>query len=63
MTVMRTILLVVSGLIAVLGLFTLSVARDSGLTVFGWGLLGFGLLFGFSLVKRTFDEAEATRRG
>jgi len=63
MTPIRTVLLAFSGVLALLGLFVLAAARDPGLVVFGWGLVGFGLLFGFSLIKRTFDEAEAARRG
>lgn len=63
MTPIRTVLLAFSGVLALLGLFVLAAARDTGLIVFGWGLVAFGLLFGFSLIKRNFDEAEAARRG
>jgi hypothetical protein len=58
MTPTRTAFMVLAGLLALLGLFTAAAARDAGLAVFGWGLLGFGVLFCLSLVKRSFDEAE-----
>jgi hypothetical protein len=54
----RVFFLVACGLIVLVGLFALSAAQDIGITLFGYGLVGFGLAFGFSLVKRGFDEAE-----
>jgi hypothetical protein len=50
--------LVACGLIALVGLFAIAAAEDVGITLFGYGLVAFGLGFGFSLVKRGFDEAE-----
>ncbi|WP_149536227.1 hypothetical protein [Siccirubricoccus phaeus] len=60
--VLRVVLLVVSGLLALLGLVAAAKARDLGIGVFGWGLLGFGLAFGFFLLKRGFDEGEKLAR-
>ena len=57
MTAGRTFFMVLSAAIAVLGLFTVGGARDLALTIFGLGLFFFGVLFGFSLIKRTYDEA------
>jgi hypothetical protein len=58
MTDTRIAFMIFSALLALLGLFTAAAARETGLAVFGWGLLGFGYLFCFWLVKRHFDEAE-----
>ena len=54
--------MVLSALLALLGLFAAAAAREAGLSVFGWGLLGFGVAFCFWLLKRTFDEADAAAR-
>jgi hypothetical protein len=54
----RVFFLVACGLIALVGLFAIAAAEDVGITLFGYGLVAFGLGFGFSLVKRGFDEAE-----
>jgi len=54
----RVALVVASGLVGLLGLYTLAAARDIGLTLFGSGLMVFGYAFGLSLIKRGFDEAE-----
>ncbi|MBY0338423.1 MAG: hypothetical protein K2X11_17545 [Acetobacteraceae bacterium] len=44
-----------SALIALIGLFT--AARTGGdLAAFGFGLLGFGTLFGYSVIKRHYDR-------
>lgn len=48
-------------LLAVLGLFLASRAVDPAMTIFGFGLLVFGVLFIFKLIGRAFDGAEAPR--
>ncbi|MEN0076086.1 MAG: hypothetical protein AAGC69_17000 [Paracraurococcus sp.] len=53
--------LVLSVLIAVAGLLAAGMAQDY-LHVFGIGLFGFGVLFGYSCVKRHYDALEAARR-
>jgi hypothetical protein len=49
----------VSGLFGLLGLFLASRAVDAGMYVFGFALLGFGILMVFSMMKRAFDASEA----
>jgi hypothetical protein len=56
----RWFFLVFSGLIALVGLLAAGFAQDY-LQVFGFMLMVFGLGFGFSCIKRHFDEAEAAR--
>jgi len=51
-----------SALIALIGLFAAAAAREAALLVFGLGLLAFGILFAYGVVKRVFDAAEAARR-
>jgi hypothetical protein len=52
--------LILSGLIALAGMFAIGMAHDY-LQFFGFGLVAFGVLFGFSCVKRHFDAQEAAR--
>ena len=52
--------LALSGLIALAGLFAMAMAHDY-LQFFGFALFLFGVLFGFSCIKRHFDAQEATR--
>jgi hypothetical protein len=49
----------VSGLFGLLGLFLASRAVDDGMYVFGFALLAFGILMGFSMMKQAFDAGEA----
>ena len=53
--------MIVSGLIAILGLFAASRATDLGFAVFGFGLLLFGCAFGFWMLKRGLDAWERAR--
>ncbi len=55
----RVFFLILSGLIAVVGLFAAAAAHDY-LHAFGLGLFGFGTLFALGCVKRHFDEHDAT---
>ncbi|WP_431271033.1 hypothetical protein [Dankookia sp. P2] len=50
--------LVFSGLIALAGLFAAAMAHDY-LQFFGFALFVFGVLFGFSCIKRHFDAQDA----
>lgn len=59
MTGSRVFFMVFYGLIALLGLFMAAGARDVGISVFGWGMLLFGVLNTFNAIKTHFDEAEA----
>jgi hypothetical protein len=47
-----------AGLLAVLGLFMASGARDSGIFIFGSGLFLAGVLFAWWMIKTAYDEAE-----
>jgi hypothetical protein len=57
-----TYFLVMSGVIALVGLAAASVALELGLALFGYGLFAFGVLFGFFLLKHHFDSADTARR-
>ena len=52
--------LVFSGLLALAGLLAAGMAHDY-LQFFGFALFGFGVLFGYSCVKRHYDTKEAAR--
>lgn len=56
----RIFFLVLSVLTALVGLVAAAAAHDY-LQLFGFGLLGFGILFALGCVKRHFDELEASR--
>jgi len=47
------------GLLALLGLFTAAKAQDIGMSIFGFGLILFGLLCVFNTIRTHFDQAEA----
>ena len=57
MTGARIFFLGLYGLLALLGLFTSAAAQDIGMSIFGFGLIGFGLLCVFHSIKSHFDEA------
>jgi len=52
----------VGALLAVLGLAAISAATDIGMTIFGYGLFVFGVLFALFLLKRHFDHQDGTAR-
>jgi hypothetical protein len=55
---------IVGVLVTVLGLLGLVLAAgalDIEMSVFGYGLTGFAVLFIFHLIKRHYDRAEAAR--
>jgi hypothetical protein len=52
----------VGAVLAVLGLAAISAAQDLGMTIFGYGLFGFGVLFALFLLKRHFDHADGSAR-
>jgi uncharacterized membrane protein YiaA len=54
----RVVFLVLSVVIALVGLWAAAVAHDY-MHVFGLGLFAFGTLFALSCVKRHFDERDA----
>lgn len=58
----RVLFMAASAVIALIGLLAAGIARDDGMSLFGLGLFGFGVLFAFSLIKRGFDEGERARR-
>lgn len=58
MTGSRVFFLVFYAVIAMVGLFLAAAARDLGITIFGWGLLAFGVLNAFNAIKVHFDEKE-----
>ena len=58
MTGSRVFFLVFYAVIALVGLFLAAAARDVGMTIFGWGLVAFGVLNTFNAIKVHFDEKE-----
>lgn len=50
--------LVFSAIIALVGLLAVGMAHDY-LQFFGFALFGFGVLFGYSCIKRHYDAQEA----
>ena len=46
----------ITTLLAIAGLFLWAKSIDLGMSVFGFGLLVFGVLFDFWLIKRHFDH-------
>ncbi len=52
----------VGALLAIIGLAAISAAADLGMTIFGYGLFVFGVLFALFLLKRHFDHADGTAR-
>ena len=59
MTGARVFFLGLYGLLALLGLFTAAAAQDIGMSIFGFGLIGFSLFCIFHTIKSHFDHAEA----
>jgi len=49
---------VLAAVVALIGLFLAGLARDLGMSMFGWGLLVFGVLFTYWSIKRHFDKQE-----
>lgn len=62
MTGTNIFFLAFSALIALVGLFAAAAAKETGLSIFGLGLMFFGVLFAYGTIKRYFDEWEAERR-
>ena len=58
MTGARLFFFILYGLLALLGLFTAAAARDVGITIFGWGLVLFGVLNVFNGIRVYYDEQE-----
>ncbi len=58
MTGARLFFLVSYGVLALVGLFLAAAARDIGISIFGWGLVLFGVLNAFNAIKVHFDEQE-----
>lgn len=61
MSASTTFFLVFHALLAFIGLLALAAARDVGMTIFGTGLLLFGLVFAFAKIKAHFDRLDAAR--
>ncbi len=59
MTGARMFFLALYSLLALLGLFTAAKAQDIGMSIFGFGLILFGLLCVFNTIRTHFDQAEA----
>jgi hypothetical protein len=57
-----TYFVALGAILAVLGLSLLSAAQDPGMTLFGFGLFGFGVIFALFLVKRHFDHLDGSAR-
>ncbi len=58
MTGARVFFLVFYGVLALIGLVMAAAARDIGISIFGWGLVLFGVLNAFNAIKVHFDEQE-----
>jgi hypothetical protein len=54
----RMLFLVAYVLLALGGLFLAAAAKDIGISIFGWGLVLFGVLNAFNAIKVHFDEQE-----
>lgn len=50
---------IVCGLFALLGAVLASHAMDDGMTLFGFGLIVFGIWMVFFLIKKGYDQREA----
>jgi hypothetical protein len=57
-----TYFVALGAILAVLGLLLLSAAQDPAMTLFGYGLFGFGVLFALFLVKRHYDHMDGSAR-
>lgn len=58
MTGARVLFMVVYVVLALGGLFLAAAAKDIGISIFGWGLVLFGVLNAFGAIKTHFDEQE-----
>ena len=58
MTGARVFFLGLYGLLALLGLFAAAAAQDIGMSIFGFGLIGLGVLCIFHTIISHFDQAE-----
>lgn len=58
MTGARMFFMAFYALLALLGLFMAAAATDVGITIFGWGLVLFGVLNVFRNIGTHFDEQE-----
>ena len=58
MTGSRLFFMVLYGLLALIGLYMAAAARDVGISIFGWGLLLFGVLNIFNGIRAHYDELE-----
>jgi len=58
MTGGRVFFFILYAVLALLGLFMAAAARDVGITIFGWGLVLFGVLNVFNAIKTYYDEQE-----
>ena len=54
----RVFFLVCYGVLALVGLVMAAAARDIGISIFGWGLVLFGVLSAFNAITVHFDEQE-----
>jgi hypothetical protein len=59
MTATRAFFLIFYGLLAFLGLVLAAIAEDLGISIFGWGLVLFGVLNAYRTIGAHFDEIEA----
>jgi len=57
MTPGRAFFLVFYGVLALLGLFLAAAAQDVGISIFGWGLVLFGVLNAYRTIGAHYDDA------
>jgi hypothetical protein len=57
MTGARVFFLAFYAVLALVGLFLAAAAQDVGITIFGWGLVLFGVLNAYRTIGAHFDEA------
>lgn len=55
----RAFFLIFYGICVMVGLFHAAIAQDIGITIFGFGLLAYGVFSGFFTVKMHYDEIDA----
>jgi hypothetical protein len=53
----RVFFMIFYGLLGLLGLIMAGIAQDIGISIFGWGLVAFGVLNAFRTIAAHFDEA------
>lgn len=54
----RVFFIILYGVLGLLGLVMAGIAQDIGISIFGWGLVAFGVLNAFRTIGAHFDAVE-----